>query len=71
MAHILELFALVEIQDLPPHSTTEKSLSFPSAIKRIVRTYESKTRAEQDLELLSETSGTAYFGILAIPHIES
>lgn len=62
MANILELFALVEVD----------SLIEPTAIiKRIIRTYESKPRAEQDMELISEISSGARFDIIAIPHIES
>ena len=66
MANIIEFFALVEV-------TPDVARQQPTAptLKRIIRTYESKPRAEQDMELLSETIGTAYFDIIAIPHIES
>ena len=66
MANILELFALVEM-------TPDVASQQPTAptIKRIIRTYESKSRAEQDMELLCETSGTAFFDIVTTSHIES
>jgi hypothetical protein len=77
MAHILELFALAEMtgpyKNFKPHPAMNALAPEPEQpnIKRIIRTYESKPRAEQDMELLSETSGTAYFDIITIPHIES
>lgn len=71
MANIIELFALVETVDLPAGFSEGGALRFPTAIKRIVRTYESKNRAEQDMELISEVSTGACFDVITIPHIES
>lgn len=65
MAQILELFALVEM-------TPDVASQQPTAptIKRIVRTYESATRAEIDKELLEEVSPASY-SIIKTIHVES
>ena len=65
MAHILELFALVEA-DVGADQTAK---SF--AIKRIIRTYESNTRAQADLELLEDVAPGPVYTVITIPHIES
>jgi hypothetical protein len=60
----IETFVLVELQDLPA-----TGLSFPSCIKRIIRTYLGRNRAQQDCDLLSaERPGT--YEVLTIQHID-
>lgn len=61
---LYELHALVELRDPP---APEQYLS----IKRIVRTYESKTRAELDLELLGEEALGKFYTIVTVQHLES
>lgn len=65
MAHILELFALVEADVVADQ--TAKTFT----IKRIIRTYESNTRAQADLELLEDVAPGPVYSIVSIPHIES
>ena len=76
MANIIEFFALIELTgpaNPKPHPAMNALAPEPSppTIKRIIRTYERKPRAEQDMELISEISSGACFDIIAIPHIES
>lgn len=60
MAQILELFALVKKQDRSP----------ASPIVQIIRTYESKGRADQDLELLTEIDPEGAYAVLTVQHID-
>ncbi len=39
-------------------------------IDSIVRTYESRDRAMEDLVLLQETNGDDCFNVVSVPHIE-
>lgn len=66
MANILELFALVEM-------TGPVASQQPTAptIKRIVRTYESDTRAQIDVDLLEEAAPGAHYAIIKTTHVES
>ena len=60
MAQILELFALVEKQ----------STAADAPILKIVRTYENKPRADQDLELLSEIHRDGAYAVITVQHID-
>jgi hypothetical protein len=60
MANVLELFALVQ--------TESREVGAP--IIKIVRTYESDTRAQIDMQLLEEVSPGPYVIIKTI-HVES
>lgn len=71
MAAIDTLCALVEIEivEIPPLAEGLHPRTQPF-IKRIVRTYESETRAEEDLELLGEANPDIHYRIDKIVHIE-
>lgn len=56
----LELFALVKKQDRTPSAP----------IVQIVRTFESKGRADQDLELLTEIDPEGAYAVLTVQHID-
>lgn len=77
MAQILELFALVEMTGpaapKPDPIMDAIGAGHPPAptIKRIIRTYESDTRANVDVELLQEVAPGPVYAVIAIPHIES
>lgn len=64
MSNIHELFALVE-GDVVANQSSKLT------IKRIIRTYESKSRAEIDLELLEDVAPGPVYTVITIPHIES
>lgn len=60
MSKPLELFALV--QKLTPEAN--------APIVQIIRTYEDKERARQDMELINEINPDTLLDILTIPHID-
>ena len=75
MAQILELFALVEMTGPAhpkPHPAMNALAPQPLAptIKQIVRTYENKSRADQDLELLSEIHRDGAYAVITVQHID-
>lgn len=57
-----EMFALVEMFQRIP--------SEPPAIKRVIRTYDSKERAQADLDLLDANDEFRPYAVLTVPHIE-
>lgn len=57
---IYELHALVEVSE--PNSKD---------VKRIVRTYESKTRADIDMELLNNEVPDKHYAVLTVEHVEA
>ena len=65
MAAIDSLCVLVEIIDFKTDYDP-----FGTLIKRVVRTYESRTRADEDLELLQTSAPGVRYRIDDIPHIE-
>ena len=60
MATPIKLFALVKKQ----------SVASDAPIIQIVRTFESKGRAELDLELLNEADPDGVYDVIAIRHID-
>lgn len=58
----MELFALIKM-------TPEQQLG-PRTIESIVRTYEGRERANEDMELLQEQHTGATYEVVAVTHIE-
>lgn len=67
MAAIDSLCVLVEIEHYKNDMDPTLSRDF---IKRVIRTYESRARADEDMELLDTTSPKAFYRIDDIVHIE-
>ena len=61
-----ELFAIVETKNIDPISAIQQP-----AIVRIVRTYETSSRASEDLDLLRDTITTHSFEIINVEHIDA
>lgn len=58
----MELFALIKM-------SPEQQLG-PRTIESIVRTYEGRGRADEDMELLQDQNPGATYQVVAVPHIE-
>ena len=63
MAKPLELFALVQ---MTPPSVSD----LMPTIQKIVRTYEDKERARQDMELITELNPHTHLSIVTVAHID-
>lgn len=61
-----EQFAIVELKNVEPHAAIQQPV-----IVRIVRTYETNSRAIDDLELLRDTITTHSYSIVTVEHIDS
>jgi len=71
MPTIDSLQILVEVETIAVTDPKDNSLVMPRTIvKRIVRTFESRARAEEDLELLMEANPAARYRIDPVQHIE-
>lgn len=57
-----ETFILVEM--------THKDATEPAAIKQIIRTFVSQSRAEEDRDLLREINPTGTYLVLTVNHID-
>lgn len=68
MSTIDSLQVLIEIEVITEMENFNVSSS--NVIKRIVRTFESRARAEEDLELLMEANPSARYRIDPVQHIE-
>lgn len=68
MAAIDSLCVLVEVGNCT--TLISADTPFGEFIKRVVRSYESRTRAEEDLELLQTAAPGARYRIDDITHIE-
>lgn len=64
-----ELYALVELDTRVISSTIEK-VETQTIIRQILRTYESESRADADLELLQKVLPDIKFEVRPIDHIE-
>lgn len=58
-------FVIVELIDAPADCIANY------AISRVIRTYLSKQRAGEDLDLLRESAPDRRFDIIEVPHIDS
>lgn len=65
---LLELFALVEKTE--PPAGVHPAIASP-AIKRLIRTYEGRTRADEDLELVRVIEPGGRFDVIQVDHIDS
>ena len=71
MPTIDSLQILSEVETIAVTDPDDNSLVMPrTIIKRIVRTFESRARAEEDLELLMEANPSARYRIDPVQHIE-
>lgn len=61
MANLSETYVLVRNESMPLRT---------NKITDVVRTYESKDRAEEDIDLLTCADSTGIYSILTIPHID-
>ncbi len=60
MAQIIELYALVR----------KDTRDVGATITQIIRTYEGRSRADQDMELLNDVDPATVYEIVLVPHIE-
>lgn len=66
----MEHYALIkvgEVADQCPQTMRPERRTF---INAVVRTYESRDRAMEDLVLLQETNRDELFNVVPVPHIE-
>lgn len=65
MPNAFETFALAEIQRIQVESGA------PVKTERVLRTYATRNRAEEDRELLSRTMPAGEFEVIELEHIDS
>jgi len=70
MARVDSLCALVEVSTAFTGTVSREGSAPHYLISRIVRTYESRERAEEDLELLTKASTGSRYRIDDVDHIE-
>lgn len=72
MSTIDSLQVLIEIEysESKTEDVATTTFAVTPIIKRIVRTFESRARAEEDLELLMEVNPTSVYRIDPVQHIE-
>lgn len=69
MATIDSLCVLVELERVPDVGSFDMTRT-TEVIKRVIRSYESRSRAEEDLELLNQATPHTSYRIDDIVHIE-
>lgn len=65
----MENYVLVETADMP-HPTSSGQCSVVRVVKSVLRTYESKPRADEDLELLESVLPDLKFEVREVAYID-